>query len=208
MGLELRLAITGDLRKTLTALAQAEANGVHTVIRRRTTQLKTALRKQVVRAGLGERLANAIRSEVMPPRGPAPHVDTRGRVFSKALAKRPGGLVDLITVFDQGATIRAFGHELLALPLPAAGRRGRRGARSTPADFPKGELVVIKSSNGTLLLIDRETKTPMFLLVRRVHVRKRLTVQAAYAKAMQGLDEAVAKEIERRMAKLGFGVAA
>jgi hypothetical protein len=203
MGLELSLAIKGDLGKTMQQLVAAEAAGVTSVIRRRTTALKKTLRKQIVSAGLGERLANAMRSQVVPTKGTAP--DAMGRVFSKALVKGRGGISDLVTVFEEGRVIRARGHALLAIPTPAAGRRGRRGTRSTPSDFPRGALVLIQNARGTLLLVDRDDPgTVLFLLVPQVRIRKRLNVKAAAQKATSGLDAAVAKDIERRMAKIGF----
>mgnify|MGYP001560164364 CR=1 FL=1 len=80
MGLELRLAIRGDLGEFLRRERQAIARGTTSAIRRRTTALKKRLRDQVKRAGLGGRLANAIRSELIPDRV---SVNPVGRVFSK-----------------------------------------------------------------------------------------------------------------------------
>lgn len=87
-------------------------------MRRSTTTLKNAVRREVRRAGLFG-VENAVRDEVFPAKGVAS--DPKGRVTSKAIYKRPGGLVDLLTVFREGAVILAHGLFLLI------GKR-RRGA--------------------------------------------------------------------------------
>jgi hypothetical protein len=106
------LAIQGDLRKHVEAIAKAQKRAATTETRRSTTTLKNAVRRVVIRqGGLGQGVANAVRDEVFPARGVSS--DPKGRVVSKAIYKRPGGLIDLLTVFIEGAIITARGEFLL-----------------------------------------------------------------------------------------------
>lgn len=111
VSLSFTLAIRGDLRKHTAAIVKAQKRAATTTMRRSTTTLKNAVRREVTRGGLGQGIANAVRDEVFPVRGYA--ADPKGRVVSKANYKRPGGLVDLLTVFREGALIRATGEFLL-----------------------------------------------------------------------------------------------
>jgi hypothetical protein len=134
MALGLSLALRGDLAAFLRTDAKAAAGAVTTVVRRKTTLLKNRLRRQVKSAGLGTRLGNAIRSRTVPPRGVSPTIV--GIVESKALVKRKSGIVDLITVFDTGATVAA-GVVALLIGGRLARKGGTRFARAQTVRVPK-----------------------------------------------------------------------
>ncbi len=104
-------ALRGDFRKHVAAIERAHKRAATTTVRRAGTNLKNALRRDVKRAGLGAGVEKAVQDRVFPASGVAfsPAVE----VFSKAIYKRPGGLVDLITVFKEGAVITARGLFLL-----------------------------------------------------------------------------------------------
>ncbi len=91
-------------------------------IREATDGLKTELRGQITRAGLGTRLANTWRGEVYP-RG-QPSIGAAGYVWSKA----PG----IIRLYAEGAVIRSKEGLFLAIPTPAATTRRSRAMPPTP----------------------------------------------------------------------------
>lgn len=210
----LSLAVRGRLADFLDLEAKAIGQSVPAVLRRRTNSLKRSLRNAVVRAGLGQRLGNTIRSRVTPESGPA--LEASGLVFSAALkgigrekvdleaavaGRQP--VIDLITVFREGATVRARQGHFLAIPVGNVGRIGRGGRRRTPADFPPGTLRFVPAGQGTsALLVDDEGKV-VFILVRQVGIRRRLNIDRAVASATTKLDDALVRDIEKRIARLG-----
>lgn len=115
-------ALVGNFRKQVEAIDRAHKRAATTTVRRSTTILKNAIRREVKRGGLGDGVANAVRDQVYPAKGLA--ANPAGSVYSKAIYKRPGGLVDLITVFREGAIIVATGLFLLI------GKRKREGVKA------------------------------------------------------------------------------
>lgn len=200
----LKLAAKGNLVKYLDSLPNVYARSTTAVLRRKGTALKKKLRQDVQSAGLGTRLGNAIRSEVFPRRGVS--MEARGRVFSKALVKRDGALVDLINVFNTGTVIRAKGRGFLAIPLIDAGQR------RTPKQWPRGTLFVKRgpgrgNSATGILVSERAPDVPLFVLVRQVRINKRLNVEAIQRKVLKNTNVLLARDMERRaqrlVAKLG-----
>jgi hypothetical protein len=119
-----------------------------------TAGLTGDLRRQVVAAGLGTRLANSWRGVSYPTGGSS--LSPAGYVYSNAVA--------IIDAFSRGATIRpAHGANYLWIPtknVPRARRRvdrsGRtlRGGRMSPEEvenFFNGDLIVLRGRNGGLL---------------------------------------------------------
>lgn len=102
MALGLSVTRIGDIRRQTEAVIKAGRQAKTTVIRRKTTTLKNALRRKVS-AKLGARMGNTIRDRTFPASGTS--TDPKGQVFSSAIYKRAGGLADLITVFRFGAVI-------------------------------------------------------------------------------------------------------
>ena len=147
-------------------------------------------------AGLGERLANTFRTRLFR----TSTGDLGGAAFSNALLKRPGGRVDLLSVFQTGVSITGNGKFLaIALTDRKSGADLRR--RATPEDFPQGTFDLVPLlRQGNFLLVDKRTGDAVFMLVRRVTLRKRLSnFAAAVERARRGLDDAVAKEFDRRL---------
>jgi hypothetical protein len=127
------LAIKGELDKELRADAQAFARARSTVFRRKGTIFQNRLRRQIQQATGSTQLGNAVRKSVRPPRGASPDIVVR--VYSNALYKRPGGLVDLITVLDTGATISGGKSMLIGGRLAQKG--GKRFARARSVTIKK-----------------------------------------------------------------------
>lgn len=103
-------SLTGSFRKQVEAIERAQKRAATTTMRRSTTTLKNAVRRELKRARLAG-VEKAVQDRVYPARGIAS--DPAGTVYSKAIYKRPGGLVDLLTVFREGAEIVARGVFLL-----------------------------------------------------------------------------------------------
>lgn len=196
----------GKLSRELAIDADALASATQTVVRRTTTTLKNALRRQVVRQGLGQRLANTIRSVVTARKGVLR--DIEGRVFSKAKVRvgSTGERTDLITLFDEGATIQAFRRKFLAIPLAAAGR-GPRGRKARPADF-QGDLIAKVNGDSGVLVHKSNPNVPLFALVRSVHLKKRLDIDGAYQRATKDIEEKIGREWERRRVRAAARIAA
>jgi len=102
-----------DLAVAVTAGVKAAADG-----------MKTDLRAMIESAGLGERLPNAIRTEVYPKGRPSIHA-------AAFIYPRGKGAQTILEAFSQGVTIRSNSGRFLAVPTPEAGA-GRFGTRLTP----------------------------------------------------------------------------
>lgn len=119
--MQVTLRRLGDITRQTERVIRAGKQAHTTVVRRKTTVLKNALRRKVS-ARLGERMGNTIRDQVFPATGIASN--PKGQVFSKAIYKRVGGLADLITVFRFGAVI----HPIKGMFL-FVGKRLAKGAK-------------------------------------------------------------------------------
>jgi len=157
--------------------------------------LKRNLRTQIVAAGLGRRLGNAVRMTFRDVPGVV-----ESTVFSKALLKRPGGITDLIQVFGEGTTIRVRRGLFLVIALKAAGR-----IRS-PLSFEKGALVFLPIEGGRAgLLVTAKNHVPMFLLIRQARLRKRLDLQGPIDVISQHADQDLLEEFTEERQRVGAG---
>jgi len=197
--MKLAATIVGSIKADL----QAEMRGIEKAVvagaKEAGDGLKGSLRKQVISAGLGARLARTWRSRAYPNQG---H-DAASLVWSKA--------PQIIRTFDEGTVIRSKSGFWLAIPTPAAPKRGVGGKRITPSNFPEhrfGPLRFVYRARGpSLLVVDgvrvsaktgrvgRRAKggaftrtgrmkagiatAVMFLLVPQVRMPKRLDVRRA-----------------------------
>jgi len=193
--MKLGAAIVGSLMADMKAEAKRIERGVAAGVKEAGDGLKGNLRKQVVAAGLGPRLARTWRSRAYPNKG---H-DAATLVWSKA--------PQIIRTFDEGAVIRSKSGLWLAIPTPAALKRGVGGKRINPGNFPEhrfGPLrFVYRRGRPSLLVVDSVrinksgrvgrrakggafTKTGrmkqgittvvMFIMVPQVKIKKRLDV--------------------------------
>jgi Family of unknown function (DUF6441) len=149
------------------------------------TNLKTAWRGQITGAGLGQRLANTIRSEQFP-RG-RPSLNAAALVWSKAPV--------IIGAHDAGPLIRSRTGFWLAIPTPAAGK-SLRGGRMSPREWERRSGLrlrfVYRRAGPSLLVAEVRLNSrgravasrsrtgrgvatlPIFLLVPQVKLPKRL----------------------------------
>lgn len=202
--MRLQAAIQGDLAKVMAAEVKAAERAVTAGVNRQTVALKTDLRRQIVSAGMGQRLANTWRGRVYPSGQPS--ISAAGWVWSKA--------PEIVSAHASGSVIRARRGAYLAIPLPAAGRAGRE--RMTPRLFEQqtGQRLrfVPRPRGGALLVLDRGRLTkrgivrvagararsvatvPLFVLVPMVRLRKRFDVQSVASRRVAELPAAIAAE--------------
>ncbi|HUX16663.1 MAG TPA: DUF6441 family protein [Phycisphaerae bacterium] len=206
--MRLDAALEGDLKRFLADELKAGEEAVTAGVREATEGLKQDLRRQIVGAGLGRRLANTWRSEVYP-RGQK-SIRAAGLVFSKA--------PDIVRAYEDGAVIRSKRGLFLAIPTPAAGKYGDGRKKITPGGWERAHgqrLRFVYRHRGPSLLVAENQRArtgkrggfgkasastlrtgrglatvPMFILVPQVTVRKRLDVAGAAARwhaALPGL---------------------
>lgn len=171
-----------DLAVAITAGVTAAADG-----------MKTDLRAMIERAGFGERLPNAIRSEVYPKGRPSLHA-------AAFIYPRGKGAQTILDAFSLGVTIRSSRGFFLAIPTKEAGV-GDGGKRITPELWEQKtgiKLKFIYRRGGPSLLVadlrartgrrggyaapsQRASKTgrglatvPIFILLPQVTLSKRL----------------------------------
>jgi hypothetical protein len=184
--MKLKLDITPDLAAMMAAEIAAGERAVTAAVREAGTNLKTAWRGQITGAGLGQRLANTIRSDQFP-KGKA-SLNAAALVWSKAPV--------IISAHDTGPLIRSRSGFWLAIPTEAAGK-SLGGRRITPAAWERRTGLrlrfVYRRSGPSLLVADRaristrglaaasrsktgrgQVTAPIFLLVPQVKLPKRL----------------------------------
>ena len=150
--MKLDAAIVGSLMADMKVEAKRIERGVAAGVKEAGDGLKSGLRKQVVSAGLGSRLSRTWRSRAYPNKG---H-DAATLVWSKA--------PQIIRTFDEGAVIRSKSGLWLAIPTPAAPKRGVGGKRINPGNFPEHRF-------GPLRFVYRRGR-PSLLVVDSVRINK------------------------------------
>ena len=133
-------SLKADMQAELRRIERAVPDGVKAA----GDGLKGSLRKQVVAAGLGARLSRTWRGKTYVNKG---H-DATSLVWSK--------VPQIALAFDKGAVIKGRGGNWLAIPTPAAPKRGTNGKRITPATFPTarhGPLRMVRRSGRSALLV-------------------------------------------------------
>jgi len=213
--MKLAATIVGSIKADLQAEMRGIEEAVVAGVKEAGDGLKGSLRKQVVSAGLGSRLARAWRSRAYPNKGR----DAASLVWTKA--------PQIVRTFDEGTVIRSKSGFWLAIPTPAAPKRGVGGKRITPANFPEhrfGPLRFVYRVRGpSLLVVDGVrvsaktgrvgrrakggafTKTGrmkagiatavMFLLVPQVRMPKRLDVRRAAERWSRRLPSLIGRHI-------------
>ena len=191
----IRMDIAGDIAAMMAAEITAGEKAVTKAVGDAGTDLKTAWRRQISGAGLGQRLARTIRAANYPKGQPS--LNAAALVWSKAPV--------IIGAHDTGPLIRSKDGFWLAIPTPAAGK-STRGGRITPGEWERRRGVrlrfVYRRRGPSLLVAEGRLNTrgvgvasrsktgrglttvPIFLLVPQVKLRKRLDL-ARDAKAAQ-----------------------
>ena len=195
--MRLEAAIRGDLQKIMKQEAAAAEKAVTLGVTEAATGLRDELKSQVLRAGLGEKMARTWRFKRYPASGFS--LGTAGLVYSKAPL--------IIRAFSEGAMIKSDKGVFLAIPIAAAPKRGVGGKRINPDNFPEHSLgrlrFVYRKGAPSLLVVDNlragtgkrggyrkasesALKTGrglatvvMFILLPQVMLKKRLDVDGA-----------------------------
>ena len=209
--MKLKLDITPDLAAMMAAEIAAGERSVTAAIREAGTSLKTAWRGQITVAGLGQRLANTIRSEQFPKGKPSLNAATL--VWSKAPV--------IIGAHDTGPLIRSRSGFWLAIPTEAAGK-SLRGGRISPREWERRTGLrlrfVYRRMGSSLLVAEARLNTrgravasrsrtgrgvatvPIFLLVPQVKLPKRLDLARDAERAHDAVPGLiVAKWVEGRV---------
>ncbi|MEL6218600.1 MAG: DUF6441 family protein [Pseudomonadota bacterium] len=184
--MKISLSVSPDLPTLMQREIEAGERAVSTAMREASTALKADWRGQITGAGLGQRLANTIRSKVFPTGKPS--MSAAGLVYSNAPR--------IVAAHDEGTVIRSADGFFLAIPTEAAGR-GVRGRRLTPGEWERRtglRLVFIYRRRGPSLLVAERVRintrgravvsraktgknqvtAPIFILVPQVKLAKRL----------------------------------
>ncbi|MFU8778381.1 MAG: DUF6441 family protein [Roseovarius sp.] len=208
--MKLQLDITPDLVAMMAAEIKAGEKAVSKAVTEAGNSVKSAWRAQITGAGLGQRLANTIRSEQFPKGRPS--LNAAALVWSKAPV--------IVGAHDTGPLIRSKSGFWLAIPTAAAGKSAR-GGRITPREWERRSglrLRFVYRRNGPSLLVAEgrlntrgravasRSKTgrgvatvPIFLLVPQVQLRKRLDLARDARAAQERIPSAiVANWVEAR----------
>jgi len=197
--------IEGNLGALLRAQAAAVEKGTAKGLRRICGGIRAQIVGNVRRAGFpggGRNLSAAVRSRVA-----GQGTEVEGTVYSRATYKRsprrPGGPVDLIALFAQGADIRSARGGWLAIPTEHAPlRSGRgRGQRMTPAELiaTGARLRFISAGPRRLVAVVRRDGRDVVthVLVRQVSLAQRIDIRSAIDRWSGRLPEIMATEINR-----------
>jgi hypothetical protein len=181
----LKATVTGNLSKALDQELVRVAAGMRRAVSTAGRLTQAALRNQARAAGFrdgGKAVANSWRLAVYPPPGRAPRtLKPAALVYSR--------MPDVVTAFDQGATITAKGGKYLAFPTgynAVGGRRGagrRGGLRITPQQMiaagKRGEAFIIPSKSNPRLRLWCLRVAGAYGVTKRTRNRLRLFVGTA-----------------------------
>jgi len=187
----------------------------------KTNEGKISLRQMIADAGLGERLGNAIGAEVYPKGGKV-SIGAAGSIFP-----RGPGATDILSAFDDGATIKSKDGFFLSVPAPGYAAFVRDNPRLTPGEFERRVGVrlrfVYRPGAASLLVVDnaRATKSgfrpatqrqrrawnsrmlgtmatvPVFFLVPQVSLRKRFDIESRLTRIVEGVPDQIQRELDR-----------
>ena len=203
--MKLDISFSPDIVALRRAEVAAGQKAVSTTMAQAGLGLKTAWRAQITGAGLGQRLANTIRSQTYPEGRNS--LDAAALVWSNAPV--------IIGAHDTGPLIRSASGFWLAIPLPAAGR-ALGGKRITPGMWEQKTGLrlrfVYRSRGPSLLVADAvrlntrgqaavsKSKTgrgqvtaPIFLLVRQVKLPKRLDLARDAERALAAIPGSIVR---------------
>jgi hypothetical protein len=121
--------IGGGVRHFSGAARRTIALAVRAGVEQATVGLKGDLREQIVAAALGQRLGNAVGSDVYPKKS-TETLHPAGRVFPRGKLAE-----EIFDSFNTGATIRGKSGNWLAIPTRNAYLGGRGGKRPSPGEF-------------------------------------------------------------------------
>jgi hypothetical protein len=202
----MKLGLEANLDEdTLRGFPQVYARAEYAVtlaMQRAAATIKDQMRSEVRKAGLGNKLANSIRSRAYPERTKS--INASALVWTNA--------PEIINAHLKGSLIRSKSGFWMAIPTEAAGK-GAQGQRITPSEWQRRrglDLTLISRpgkpglliSEGRLTKAGRATKSRsktgrgrqsivIFILVPQVKLRKRLDFNAAINRAAAALPSVI-----------------
>jgi hypothetical protein len=205
--MRLSAAITGNLPKFMRDQVESAETAVTEGVRKVSNEIRDDLRTQVVSAGLGVPMSRTWKVAFYP----------KGRKSIKAAGLIYPDMPKVIRAFTSGEPIRTKHGSFLAVPTPAAPKRGVGGKRISPSTFPEhslGKLVFVYRPRGVSLLVVENLKAGktgkfrkapdsaqrsgrglttvvMFFLVPQVRLRKRFDLAAVADKHTSDLPQAI-----------------
>jgi hypothetical protein len=230
MSLEFRLAVQGNLQSFYARSEEAVKRGMTAGMREATDTAKRRFRDKVRSIGLGDKVANTVRSEAYP-KGARASLSPAGWLFLKApyiLTGHAG-----VTIRPNHAPTGTAKSAYLAIPTRNVPRRSRSlGLTRKGSQFAgvaevehrfNQDLEAVPGRNGTILLFARVVaaknkqgfrsatkgrvgknrkieRVLMFVLVPQVRLRKRIDIDASFAAAASDTTIIVARNVERELA--------
>jgi len=187
----LELAARGDLAAVLRAKAEAVPRATTAEVRSTARLVQRDVQREVFRKLRVKKpsFRNVVAVRMFPRKGFGD--DPRAVVFSRAHLKRPGGPVDLLTVFQDGVQIAGN----LIFPYPGVDRKTLEAAiRSKKLFRKKGTNLVFHES-----LPDQ----PLGIVSTGVRIADRLDLVTPYRRRVAGIGDRVAVRIGRDADRLG-----
>jgi hypothetical protein len=185
--MNLTFSLRGEFKDLMRKEFLAGERAATLTMQQAATSLKALWRADIQSAGLGTKLANAVRSQAYPKGDVS--LNASVMVWSKA--------PKITAAHESGALIKWKKGFWLAIPLPAAGK-GKGGARLTPLEWEArrglGLRFVYRKGRTAFLVADGRVNTkglgvrsgsrrrwgratvPIFVLVPQVRLKKRLTL--------------------------------
>ncbi|MFC3579126.1 DUF6441 family protein [Sphingomonas hylomeconis] len=166
--------VTGpDLDKILSGTEREIAGFLTAAMRDTTNEVKEAFRAEVRAAGLGHRLANAVRGVAYPKVKNS--LEPTGWIYAQP-SKDGRGAAAIIESYATGATIVArAGRRLLALPTDDTPRK-RQGDALSPdeveAKFGRRLILIMANDRGFRSPSVRKTGTVAYLVLKGLVIRK------------------------------------
>lgn len=224
--IDLKFDILGNIEKDFKDKAKELEKSLQKAIRETAYDAQQSWRRQILFAGLGNRLPKTVRFKVYKNNG----YDPAFVVFTKA--------PKLIRAFDRGVTIRPRRGKYLAIPTENAPKKGvgsaRRStfqAKASPRNFPEhrfGKLRFIQGRGGRnpVLVADGLQKTysrktgavrgykkaskrtvkrrqqesvVMYVLLPQIRLRKRLSLSAVRTKSIQNISKNLDKYLSDKL---------
>lgn len=183
--MRLQAAILGNLHEYMRDEELKAENAVTSGVTEITMDIKNDLRAQVIKAGLGNKLAKTWQAKVYPKGQKS--LSAAGVITSKA--------TKIIRAFDEGAVIRSSKGLFLAIPTENAPKKENNDKRICPSNFPArlGQLRFVYVRNGlSMLVVDKRRVTKiMFFLVPQVNLKKRLDYKSVVDRHAPKLEQTI-----------------
>lgn len=215
MPLILKLAIQGKMKSYERAFREAYASAATTTMRRKTTQLERRHKSYIARR-LGASLSKATQGRTYPQTGkalqPASEI-----TYGRAVRKTEGGPLNIVGLFQSGATVVPRHARFLWVPTEEGRRLGggprNRPRELSPSTFRGGRLLYLpnkgRSRNARVpgrLVLRNNPNITVFVAIRRQRIRPRLQRLQSITNAVmknyvdlrnRALDREFAKAIKR-----------